>query len=324
MTDPKHGRAGDPASDHDLAASQPPGRFTEPAMTATMNKIAARLSVPATDARLLRLTNNAVYALPAAGMVIRITRSHILHHRVHKVVRLGEWFAKVGAPTIRLADGVEQPIEVDGLLASVWRYLPPDGRAPGLDDLGAVLRQFHRLTPPSAEVPTWDPVADARTRIYDAEALDATDRATLLAWCDDLEQQVQGLVENCVPRLIHGDAHIGNLLRQPDQRVALCDFDATCVGPWQVDLAAVAVGQTRFARHGTHQALATAYGYDVTTDPDWPVLRQARELKMVISAVPLLASAPGIAKEFRARLESIQRHDTRARWTPFADLSDVR
>jgi hypothetical protein len=65
---------------------------------------------------------------------------------------------------------------------------------------------------------------------------------------------------------------------------------------------------------------AAAYGYDVTIDRDWPLLREARELKMVVAAVPLLASTPGIATEFNNRLRSIRREDHSARWTPFADL----
>ena len=116
------------------------GRFTEAAMTTAMHHIADVLDVPAADARLLRLTNNAVFALPAAGLVIRITRSFGLHARVHKVVQLGTWFETVDAPTIRLAPGIEQPIEVDGLLASVWRYLPrvdPAAARPVLSEVAA-------------------------------------------------------------------------------------------------------------------------------------------------------------------------------------------
>jgi hypothetical protein len=100
----------------------------------------------------------------------------------------------------------------------------------------------------------------------------------------------------------------------------LCDFDATSLGPWQVDLAAVAVGEARFGRVGAHRRLAAAYGYDVTTDPHWPLLRETRELKMIIAAVPLLASAPGVAGEFALRLHSVLHDDDQARWTPFADL----
>jgi hypothetical protein len=296
------------------------GRFTEAAMTAAMRQIAETLHAPAADARLLRLTNNAVFALPAAGMVIRITRSFGLHARVRKVVQLGTWFETVDAPTIRLAPDIEQPIEVDGLLASVWRYLPRTDPAPDLTDLGAVLHRFHDLGAPPFELPAWDPVGDARTRLDDAEALPTADRDALLHWCDDLAPRIDGLKARTPPGLVHGDAHVGNLLRAADGQVVLCDFDPTCLGPWQVDLVAVAVGEARFRRPGAHQALAAAYGYDVTTDADWPLLREARELKMVAAAVPLLASAPGVAEEFRIRLDSVVHGDANARWTPFADL----
>lgn len=296
------------------------GRFTEVVMVDHMRQVADQLALRRDDAILLRLTNNAVFALPTAGVVIRITRSHGLHHRVHKVVDLAHWFADTDAPTIRLT-AHPQPISVNGLLATVWHYLPPRPPQPTVTDLGPVLRRFHRLDPPPAQLPLWDPVGDARTRLADSEALPEADRAFLHHWCDRLEPQITALTHQSTPRLIHGDAHAGNLLRRDDHHVVLCDFDATCRGPWQVDLAAVAVGEARFGRSGAHTALATAYGYDVTTDPTWPLLREARELKMIAAAVPLLASTPHISREFATRLHTIQRSDTTTRWTPFANLN---
>lgn len=297
------------------------GRFTEPAMRRAMHQIADQLRVPADDARLLRLTNNAVFALPTAGLVIRITRSHGLHERVRKVADLARWFTEVDAPTIRLASQtLVQPIEVGGLLATVWRYLPPTSAAPTVADLGAVLQRFHRLAPPPLTLPRWDPVSDARARLTDAEALSDNDCEFLLEWCDRLQTRLADFNARTPARLVHGDAHVGNLLREPAGRAVLCDFDATCLGPWQVDLVAVAVGDIRFGRVGAHAALAAAYGYDVTRDPGWPLLKEARELKMVAAAVPLLASAPGVADEFSVRLRSIAEHDEKAQWTPFADL----
>lgn len=295
------------------------GRFTETAMTAAMRHVAATLRVPSGDARLLRLTNNAVYALPTAGLVIRITRSHGLHHRVHKVTRLATWFAQVNAPTIRPAPGYEQPIPVNGLLATVWIYLPPRPPEPTVGELGQALRQFHALGSPPFDLPTWNPVDDARWRLADAEALDERDRAFLLQWCDRLAPRVAALAEGSAG-LVHADAHVGNLLRESPDRVVLCDFDATCVGPWQVDLVAVAVGEARFGRSGAHADLAAAYGYDVTTDPNWPTLREARELKMIAAAVPLLASGPQVAEQFAVRMQSIIDDNPHTQWTPFADL----
>jgi aminoglycoside phosphotransferase (APT) family kinase protein len=298
----------------------PNGRFTEAAMTAAMHQVAETLGVPSHDATLLRLTNNAVFALPSAGIVIRITRSHSLYDRAGKVARLAAWFTQVNAPTIRLAPDLEQPIAVNGLLATIWTYVEPCPPSPFVDDLGRALRQFHALGTPPFDLPTWNPVEDARRRLADAESLDERDRAFLLQWCDQLAPRVADLNAHTPSGLIHADAHVGNLLRERPDRVVLCDFDATCVGPWQVDLVAVAVGETRFGRSGAQTALAIAYGYDVTTDPDWPTFREARELKMVAAAVPLLASGPAVAEQFAVRLRSIVDDDPHARWTPFADL----
>ncbi|MFD6608730.1 phosphotransferase [Micromonospora chalcea] len=296
------------------------GRFSEEAMARAMREIAAGLGVPMEDARLLRLTNNAVFALPASGLVVRIARTHRLRDRVTKVVQLARWFAALEAPTIRLAPGVTQPVEVGDLMASVWTYVLPAVRAPTVDDLGSVLRRFHALGPPPFPLAAWDPIGDARRRLADADGLSADDHDYLVAWCDRLEPQVADLNQRAEQSLIHGDAHVGNLLRDASGRTLLCDFDATCVGPWQVDLVAVAVGEARFGTGGAHLALAEAYGYDVTSDRDWPLLREARELKMIAAATPLLASSARVAAEFTTRLRSAIEGDRSASWMPFADL----
>lgn len=303
--------------------SPPQGRFTEPVMTAAMHQVAATIGADSSDAELLQLTNNAVYALPASGLVIRIARSHRRHDRVTKTVTLGRWFADIDAPTIRLAGPANQPVQVDDLLATVWAYLPRHGEQLDATDLGHALRHFHDLATPPFPLPLWDPIEDALRRIDDAEALPDSDRRTLLDWCHHLQSSITALTRDST-QLIHGDAHVSNLLREPTGRVVFCDFDATCLGPWQADLVAVPVGEARFGPTGAHQRLAGAYGYNVLADSNWPLLRAARELKMVVAAVPLLASAPGVADEFHLRLRSITDPDHDVRWTPFAKLAQKR
>ncbi|MDT5150587.1 MAG: hypothetical protein QOI01_2320 [Mycobacterium sp.] len=299
------------------------GRFSEAAMRRTAEKLADDLHLDG-ELRLLQLSNNAIFAVPDADAVIRITRSRSLGHRAAKAAALGAWFADVNAPTIRLA-GLDrpQPLEVDGLAATVWVYLPPTPPKPDVSDLGHTLRAFHHLGTPPFDLPAWDPVGDTRARIADAEALTEADRDFLLAWCHRLEPQTTALNLAQAPSLVHGDAHVGNLLRADPQHVVLGDFDATCQGPWQFDLVAVPVGEARFSRPGAHAQLAAAYGYDVTTDPAWPILRQARELKMVAGALPRMGTSPAIQQEFKIRLDSIRRDDSSARWTPFAALEGV-
>ncbi|WP_100447460.1 aminoglycoside phosphotransferase family protein [Glycomyces xiaoerkulensis] len=286
-------------------------------MRAALSDIAARLGVVDDDAQVLHMANNAVYALPGASIVVRITRSTKLHERIRKGARLGSWFAEVDAPTIRLTGAIPQPLTIEDLLATVWDYIPP-APTPSPEDLGKVLKEFHSLPAPDFDLPRWDPVGTARKRIADAEALEDTDRASLLDWCDRLEPEVDALVTESEGSLIHGDAHVGNLLRRPDGRVVLCDFDSTCLGPSGVDLAAVAAAAIWFTDSGEHARLAASYGHDITTDPAWPVLRQARELTFVVGGVPLMASTPGVAEEFKLRLATVMTGDTSTPWTPYA------
>lgn len=296
------------------------GRFTKAAMWTSLARIAERLAIDTADAQLLQLTNNAVFALPSADLVVRITRSHQLHARVRKVASLGRWFPGVDAPTIQLADDIEQPVADGPLLATVWQYVRPTPPRPDATDLGIALRAFHDLSLPPFALPRWDPIGDARIRISDAEDLDDADRDYLLAWCDRLQPQLDTFTASTTSRLVHGDAHEGNLLRNNGGRALLCDFDASCIGPFQVDLAPAPANEARFGRTGAHLKLAAAYGYDITTDPAWTLLRETRDLKMIAAGAPLLASAPGVADEFRLRLNSIRDGDTHVRWTAFGGL----
>lgn len=296
------------------------GRFTEAAMRQALANISDQLGVDDANARLLRLTNNAVFALPAAGLVVRITRTHRLHARVHKVAALGVWFEEVDAPTIRLAAGIDRPVADGDLLATVWRYVASHEPPPDAGDLGVTLRAFHGLGTPPLHLPMWDPIGDARSRLDDAEGLANGDRDYLLAWCDRLEPRLHEFAASVEPGLLHGDAHEGNLLRDVFGKVLMCDFDATCIGPWQVDLVPPPANEVRFGHTGGHSKLAAAYGYDITQDPSWHLLQEARELKMIAAAVPLLTSAPGVADEFQLRLRSVRTGDTTVRWTAFGDL----
>lgn len=296
------------------------GRFSEANMTAAMRDIAGLLGVPADDAQLLQMTNNAVFALPSVGIVIRISRSLGFHERVAKVIRLAQWFAEVNAPTIRLMPELEQPVRSGDVVASVWQYVPPNLPPPTAVDLGRTLREFHELGIPPLRLPIWDPVDDARLRISAAQGLTDQERSFFVQWCDRLEPEVAALRERTTPQVLHADAHPGNLLRLASGQVVLCDFDATCIGPRQVDLAAVAVSEIRFGPTGAHAALAEEYGTDVTIDPDWHLLREARELKMIAAGAALIHDSPEFARELAIRLESVATGDESARWTPFAKL----
>lgn len=297
-------------------------RFGEQAVTAALERIAAKIGADSSGARLLRLANNAVFVLPRPGLVVRITLSHRLHDRAHKNAALGAWFDKVDARTIRLAKTpIAQPIEDGRLLSTVWTYVAPHEPQPDGGDLGDALRAYHGLGLPPFPLPQWDPIGDARTRITDAERLPADDRNFLLDWCDRLEPQLRDYAAAMPAGLVHADAHTGNLIRDAAGVALLTDFDATCTGPPAVDLVAEPVNEECFGTHGGHRKLARAYGYDYTQDPAWPLLRDARKLKMIAAAVPLLGINERVVAEFNLRLNSVRTNKPHQPWTPFAALT---
>jgi aminoglycoside phosphotransferase (APT) family kinase protein len=313
------------------------GRFTPERSRRALATICAAVGLDCSDAVPVKLTVNAVYRLPSAGVIVRIARSPALTHRVETVVTVARWLAQQEIPAVRLLPGVPAPVRADGVVGTLWvdasrpgragrepaRGLdgpgsPPIGRRTTATELATALRRMHALSPPNA-LPRWDPLDDVERRIDDAEGLAPADRVFLRDMTDRLRAALADVTYELPPVLLHGDAHLGNLLRAADGRAVLCDFDSSCVGPAEWDLVPVAVGRIRFRYPAEQQReLAAGYGFDVTTWPGFGVLRAVRELKLVTSVVPLLASSPAIAAQFALRMASLRYRDESVRWYPYS------
>jgi len=313
------------------------GRFTPERSRRALATICAAVGLDCSDAVPVKLTVNAVYRLPSAGVIVRIARSPALAHRAETVVTVARWLAQQEIPAVRLLPGVPAPVRADGVVGTLWVDAsrpgrlgrapfggpagpsgPAIGRRTTATELAAALRRLHALNPP-ATLPRWDPLDDVERRIDDAEGLAPADRVFLRDMTDRLRAALADVSYELPPVLLHGDAHLGNLLRAADGRAVLCDFDSSCVGPAEWDLVPVAVGRIRFRYPAEHQReLAAGYGFDVTTWPGFGVLRAVRELKLVTSVVPLLASSPAIAAQFALRMASLRYRDESVRWYPYS------
>ncbi|MBX6389994.1 MAG: aminoglycoside phosphotransferase family protein [Frankia sp.] len=293
------------------------GRFTAEATRRGLAEICAAAGVDDTDAIPIKLTVNAVYRLPRAGAVARIATSDAMTHRVPKVVQVARWLAEEGVPAVRLLPGVPAPVRASRWVATLWTDAGTGGPVTCVD-LGRVLRRLHRLPPPQPPLPPWDPLDDVRRRLADAEALPDADRAFLENLAADVAEALAGVRYQLGTVVVHGDAHLGNLIRTPAGNVVICDFDSTCVGPAEWDLIPVAVGVERFGFPRQMQAdLAATYGFDITRWDGYPVLRAVRELKLVTSILPILGSSPTVAEQFRVRLASLRDKDRTRRWSPY-------
>lgn len=272
--------------------------------------------------QLLKFTNNAVVRLPAAGAVIRIAGSATVRARIPGVLAAAEWFTAHDLPTVRLWPDLDQPLHAGPYLATVWVDVPADGPPPAPQHLARILRALHAITnPPPPQIPVWAPTASIRTRLTEASDLDDDTRAFLTSETDAMDADLTRLAQLpplIPPGVIHGDAHLGNLIPTPAGPV-ICDFDSTRVGPREWDLTPAAVGALRFDYTGNiHRDLASAYGADVTSWPGFPTLRRLRELQLVTSVLPTLAANPALRPQWEHRLATYRAHDDQARWTPYS------
>ncbi|MBB3662635.1 aminoglycoside phosphotransferase (APT) family kinase protein [Prauserella sediminis] len=281
----------------------------------------ARLGADPRGATLLRFTNNAVYALADRPFVVRIVGTPALRYRASKVVRIARHLRQRGVPAVRLAAGVDQPVRVGEHLATVWERVPDTGRRATTDELADLLRTLHAAgAPDGGGADAWEPLADVRARVEAGSAeLAAVDRGFLLDRCDELETKAASLEFPLARTLIHGDAHVGNVIVGPDGPV-LCDFDSACVGPPEWDLVPVAVGCERFGDPPSRRAaLAERYGFDVTAWEGFEVLRGMRELKLATSVLPTADRDPAVRREAHRRLADLKAGDLQHRWARYRE-----
>lgn len=291
------------------------GHFSRSKLDEALREVCAVIGADHRGARLLRLTNNAVYRLAHAPVVVRIVASRALEHRVGKVVRIARWLQDNDVPAVRLLAGYEQPIRVNGYLATAWDFVPSAEYRPTGRHLAELLVKMHALDiPDELELPAWAPLDAVRNRVGEAEALDPGDREFLLNRCDQVERQLEELEFLRPWRVVHGDAHLGNVIPSPDGPV-LCDFDSSGIGPPEWDMVPVAVGVLRFGEPvDTYRQMVDTYGLDVTTWSGFEVLREVRELKLTTSVLPITTSHPEVRPELLRRLQDFRDGNTEATW----------
>jgi hypothetical protein len=280
---------------------------------------AARLGVPAHDARLLRLHGNASYILPSAGLVIRIATSPQMLGPITASIAVTRWLAGRGFPCTIPADVDDQPFVIAGSVVSAWQYLPTaETPAPSSAEMGTILRELHAQGDPPDPLPSLDdPLASVVAAISDApDAIPTADRSWLQERITQLSEQWSALDFPRPPGLIHGDAHIGNLLRAASGQAVLGDWDHVATGPREWDLAQIHYMDRRFGRAGATgiDAFTEAYGWDIRP---WPGLGTVIAVREIWGLRPYIRTArdqPDHSQQLAYRLHTLQSGDTQARW----------
>lgn len=305
-----------PESRSDMARGRG-AQFSRERLPEILVGVCATVGLDPAGATLIKCTANAVFRLANAPVVVRIGVSTALRHRVEKVVHVATWLAEHDVPAVRLLTGVPQPVQYDGYVATFWEAVPDGGWRPRGRDLGKLLRRIHDLPEPASWLPPWRPLADVQARIGEAIELAASDLAFLQERCDEVADMLSRLEFPSAPALVHGDAHLGNLIPSPNGSV-LCDFDSSSLGPPEWDLTPLAVGVVRFGEPaGRYRELVRTYGMDVTRWSGFPVLRAVRELKLITSVLPIIGSRPEVRAELFRRMADVRSGNTSARWARY-------
>ena len=284
-----------------------------------LERACALAGLDADGARLLRIGSNAVYRLKAP-VIARVSRPGADAGHIRRTVAVARWLESAGYPSVR-AVNVEQPVVIDGHVVTFWEAVSDDGdQYASVAEVADVLLRLHQLTAPAdLHLPELAPFANAPRRIETNTWLTPEDRAFLTTMLARMRAAYAGLEFTLPPGVIHGDASIGNVLRDRDGHPVVIDLDAFAIGPREWDLALTAIYSDSFGWHTREEYLdfVRVYGYDIMTWPGYPVMRAIREFLMVTWVIQKAPESAPAAAEAAKRIAALRTGASRKDWQPY-------
>lgn len=286
---------------------------------AVLEAAGARLGFTISDARLLHLHSNAIFVLPSQGIVIRIATNPGALSRVATSIAVTRWLAQQGFPCVVPAGIQAQPLVAEGHVVSAWRYQPTTSKPPPTGaDIGLLLRQLHALPDPPHPLPTLnDPFSSVARAVQEAHtAMPTASRSWLTGRIASLRNQWTAMTFPLTAGLIHGDAHLGNLIRTATGQILLGDWDHVAAGPREWDLTQIHYLHHRFSHVSNDDidAFTAAYRWDIRS---WPELNTLIAIREITGLSPYIRSARTSAcsrQQLAYRLHTLQANDEKARW----------
>ncbi|MFF4602629.1 phosphotransferase enzyme family protein [Streptomyces sp. NPDC001339] len=289
--------------------------LTQASAARALASACGQVGLPCEHVDLLRLGENAIYAIPSEGVVVRVARADTddIEQKVAKELAVSRWLASHDFPAVRPHDELPQPVQAEGRLVTFWEYVPLSQAEPALVDLAGLLRDLHGLPRPDIALPVLDPFPLMRRRLAHAQGIAQQDMEFLTEACDRSEAAFRSIMAEDAGGLIHGDAHRGNLLAR-DGQVLLIDYEAVAIGPRAWDLIPTAIAVDRFGLSPTdYTTFCRTYDGDVTDWHGYEPLRTVRELGMTTWLMQNAHSGPAAA-EFALRMDSLRKEDRERRW----------
>ena len=284
-----------------------------------LEQACAAAGIDTDGARLLRVGSNTVYRLKPP-VIVRVSRPAADADQVRRTVAVARWLESAGYPSVRAAD-VDQPVTVDGQLVTFWEAVSDDGdQYASTAEVAEVLVKLHSLTAPDdLHLPELAPFANAPRRIETNTWLNPEDRAFLITMMARMRATYDGLEFTLPPGVIHGDANVGNVLRDRHGNPVVIDLDGFAIGPREWDLALTAIYYDSFGWHTReeYEDFIRVYGFDIMQWPGYPVMRAVREFLMVTWVIQKAAESAQAAAEARKRIAALRTGASRKDWQPY-------
>lgn len=292
--------------------------FTASGTLKILEAACRQLGLNAEGADLLRLGENAIFALTEPAIVVRIARTMDYWDDVIKEVAVARWLGGQHFPAAQVLD-LEQPLAVSGFPVTFWhRIVGRPGKAPDVAHLGTLLRRLHH-TPPPADFRLPQPHVLGRVeRRIKAAPIPEQDRDLLLAQHDELAGSLDDLPFPLPQAAIHGDARTGNLMITNDGPFML-DFERFAYGQPEWDLSLMATGYLTagWLTSELYQSFVEAYGFDITQWSGFDLMQRAHRLRMTTWLMQNVNESPEIAAEYENRMHTIRTGEVLQPWRSF-------
>lgn len=291
--------------------------FTPESTKVTLRQACNVVGLDPTDARLMRLGTNAVFRL-VDPVVVRIARLDNLDEMT-RTVEVARWLESDGYPAVR-ALAFDQPVVIEGSAATFWEALSDGETYASVSEVADLLSRLHALTPPEELIlPSFEPFDRIERRLVVSTWLTDEDRIFLEELLGDLRESYSRLDFALGPGVIHGDANVGNVLRENMGHAVVIDLDAFAIGPREWDLIQTAIFYDRFGWHSheEYRSFVKIYGFDIIQWPGYKVLRDIRELHMVTWLIQNANDSDEVAEEARKRIRSLRTGTGWREWQPY-------
>jgi aminoglycoside phosphotransferase (APT) family kinase protein len=277
---------------------------------------AESVDLVADGATLIRIGSNAVFRFTSKPIVGRVAPDLAKLESASRELAVADWLESAGVPAVR-AVKVEQPLTANGRVVTLWESASEKIEYGDTGELARLLLELHSLDPPMW-LPVHDPLGKAVERIAALDSVEVTDRDFLQVRFEELASAYLDLEFDLAPGVIHGDANVGNVIRDREGRAILADLDGFAIGPREWDLILTALYFERFGWHTESEyALFTeTYGYDVMKWSGYSTMRDLRELLMVAWLAQSVRSDAG-RRELAKRIETLRADGSRTDWSPF-------